>query len=171
MVTFFRVPAFIVTLALMMIARGLAFIIAVRYQSWLAGGTTEGTPEAVTIAAPSFDWLGNGELLGIPNPILLMIVLYVLAHVVMTRTSLGRYIYAVGGNPEAARLSGVPVFGVLILVYALCGAMAGLAASWTPRDSEAAGPTRANCTNCRSSPPWSWAGPAWPAARAASSAR
>jgi len=45
----------------------------------------------------------------------------------MTRTSLGRYIYAVGGNPEAARLSGVPVFGVLILVYALCAALAGVA--------------------------------------------
>jgi len=44
----------------------------------------------------------------------------------MTRTSLGRYIYAVGGNAEAARLSGVPVYGVLILVYALCGVLAGL---------------------------------------------
>jgi ribose transport system permease protein len=45
----------------------------------------------------------------------------------MTRTSFGRYVYAVGGNPEAARLSGVPVFTVLIAVYAFCGAMAGLA--------------------------------------------
>jgi ribose transport system permease protein len=80
----------------------------------------------VKIDAPSFAWLGNGELFGIPNPILLMILLYIVAHVVMTRTSFGRYIYAVGGNPEAARLSGVPVFTVLILVYAICGAMAGL---------------------------------------------
>ena len=126
MVTYFRVPAFIVTLSLMMLARGLAFIVAVRYQSWLAGGTTEGTPEAVRVEAASFIFLGNGDLLGIPNPVWLMVLLYVLAHVVMTRTSLGRYIYAVGGNAEAARLSGVPVYGVLILVYALCGVLAGL---------------------------------------------
>ena len=126
MVTYFRVPAFIVTLSLMMIARGLAFIVAVRYESWMAGGTTEGTPEAVRVQAASFVWLGNGSLLGIPNPVWLMILLYILAHVVMTRTALGRYIYAVGGNAEAARLSGVPVFGVLILVYALCGGLSGL---------------------------------------------
>jgi ribose transport system permease protein len=126
MVTYFRVPAFIVTLSLMMIARGLAFMIAVRYQGWLEGGGTEGTPEAVRVQTPSFDWLGNGATLGIPNAIWLMAALYLLAHLVMTRTSLGRYIYAVGGNVEAARLSGVPVFGVLILVYALCGGLAGL---------------------------------------------
>ena len=126
MVTVFRVPAFVATLGMMMIARGLALIVAVGYQSAISGGTTEGTPEAVSIDSELFGWLGNGQTFGIPNPILLMIVLYVVAHVMMTRTSLGRYIYAVGGNKEAARLSGVPVFGVLILVYALCGAMAGL---------------------------------------------
>jgi len=127
MVTWFRVPAFVVTLAMMMVARGLALIVAVQYQSALLGGGTEGTPEAVKIEAASFGWLGNGATLGVPNPILLMLALYVLAHITMTKTSVGRYIYAVGGNPEAARLSGVPVFGVLILVYAICGAMAGLA--------------------------------------------
>jgi ribose transport system permease protein len=127
MVTVFRVPAFVVTLGMMMVARGLALIIAVAYQSALMGGTAEGTPEAVKIEATSFSRLGNGEVWGVPNPILLMIVLYILGHVLMSRTSVGRYIYAVGGNPEAARLSGVPVFGVLILVYAICGAMAGLA--------------------------------------------
>jgi ribose transport system permease protein len=126
MVTYFRVPAFVVTLAIMMIARGLALIVAVKYQSSLQGGT-EGTPEAVQIDASSWSWIGNGSILGIPNPILLMLTLYILAHLVMTRTSYGRYVYAVGGNPEAARLSGVPVFAVLISVYALCGAMAGLA--------------------------------------------
>jgi len=127
MVTWFRVPAFVVTLAMMMVARGLALIIAVKYQSALLGGTTEGTPEAVKIESSAFSWLGNGSMLSIPNPILLMLLLYGAAHFVMTRTSPGRYIYAVGGNPEAARLSGVPVFSVLILVYAACGAMAGLA--------------------------------------------
>lgn len=127
MVTWFRVPAFVVTLAVMMIARGVALMVAVEYQSALLGGGAKGTPEAVKVEAASFGWLGSGLTLGIPNPILLMLALYVLAHIVMTKTSVGRYIYAVGGNPEAARLSGVPVFGVLILVYAICGAMAGLA--------------------------------------------
>ena len=126
MITFFNVPAFVVTLAMMMIARGIALIIAVRYQSALLGGTTEGTPEAIKIHAAAFRWLGNGELAGVPNPIWLMVALYVLAHLLMTRTAFGRYVYAVGGNPEAARLSGVPVKGVLIAVYALCAAMAGL---------------------------------------------
>ncbi|MCO6458587.1 MAG: ABC transporter permease [Pirellulaceae bacterium] len=126
MVTAFRVPAFVVTLGMMMVGRGLALIIAVRYQAAISGGTTEGTPEAVRIQSELFGWLGNGQILGVPVPIVLMLVLYVLAHLLMSRTALGRYIYAVGGNPEAARLSGVPVFGVLVLVYALCAAAAGL---------------------------------------------
>jgi len=127
MVTVFRIPAFVVTLALMEIARGLALKTAVAYKSATTGGVTAGTPEAITIKASAFEWLGNGQVFGIPNPILLMILLYVIAHYVMSRTSFGRYIYAVGGNPEAARLSGVPVFGVLIAVYAICGMTAGLA--------------------------------------------
>lgn len=124
--TVFRIPAFVVTLAMMMIARGLALIFAVGYQKSITGGTSA-TPEAVRIAAGGFGELGNGLWLGVPNPIWLMLALYVLAHLVMSRTALGRYIYAVGGNPEAARLSGVPVRRVLILVYAVCAGMAGLA--------------------------------------------
>ncbi len=126
MVTWFRVPAFIVTLATLMIARGLALILAVRYQSSLTGGRTEGTPEAIKIQAEAFSWLGNGEIFGIPNPILLMLALYFVAHYVMSQTAFGRYVYAVGGNPEAARLSGVPVMGVLIAVYIVCATMAGI---------------------------------------------
>jgi ribose transport system permease protein len=55
-----------------------------------------------------------------------MAILYAGAHILMTRTVLGRYIYAVGGNKEAARLSGVPVKSVLLTVYSICGALAGL---------------------------------------------
>jgi ribose transport system permease protein len=127
MVTAMRIPAFVVTLAMMEIARGMALKTAVAYRSAAAGGAIAGTPEAISIQAPAFQWLGNGQWLGIPNPIVLMILLYIVAHLVMSRTSFGRYLYAVGGNPEAARLSGVPVLGVLIAVYAICGAMAGLA--------------------------------------------
>jgi len=127
MVTTFRVPPFVATLGLMMLARGLALILAVGHQRRLVGGGAEGTPEAVRVGAPAFAWLGNGSVFGVPNPILLMLLLFVAAHLLMTRTMFGRYVYAVGGNPEAARLSGVPVTAVLLAVYCLCGAFAGLA--------------------------------------------
>ena len=113
MVTAFRIPSFIVTLSIMFMARGMAFIIA------------DG-PTPIGIEAESFRFLGSGTLLGIPNPVILMALLYLLAHLLMTRTVLGRYIYAVGGNPEASRLSGVPVKWVLVIVYTICGALAGL---------------------------------------------
>ncbi len=112
MVTAFRIPAFIVTLAVMQIARGIAFR--------LTGG------ESVAELPEAFKWLGHGTNLGIPNSVWLMIVLYLAAYVLMTRTIVGRYIYAVGGNERAARLSGVPGERILIFVYTACGALAGL---------------------------------------------
>ena len=113
MVTFFRIPPFIVTLGMMQVASGLAFILA-------HGQSIYQLPD-------SFVWLGRGaNLFGIPNAVVLMLILYAVAHVLMTRMTLGRYIYAVGGNPEAARLSGVPVRFVVLFVYTVCGALAGL---------------------------------------------
>ncbi len=113
MVTLFSIPPFIVTLGIMFIARGLAHIIS--------GGN------AIKIHNEAFDWLGSGrDFLGLYNSVVLMLLLYGAAHILMTRTSIGRYIYAVGGNPEAAWLSGVPVNWVLVFVYTLCGLLAGL---------------------------------------------
>jgi ribose transport system permease protein len=113
MVTVFDIPPFIVTLAMMLVASGLAYHLA-------AGQSIHEIPG-------SFVWLGVGaDFLSIPNAVLLMLVLYTVAHVLMTRMALGRYIYAVGGNREAARLSGVPVRRVLLFVYTLCGCLAGL---------------------------------------------
>ena len=114
MVTVFDIPPFIVTLAIMQTARGFAYKVA-------------GGPSPVNINSESFHQLGAGaDLLGIPNPVVLMVLLYLGAYILMTHTALGRYIYAVGGNPEAARLSGVPVKRVLLFVYAICGVLAGL---------------------------------------------
>lgn len=113
MVTMFAIPPFIVTLAVMLVASGLAFILA-------AGQSIYEVPAAI-------DWLGRGASIGgIPNTVALMAALYLVAHLLMTRTVLGRYIYAVGGNAEAARLSGVPVKRVIILVYIVCSALAGV---------------------------------------------
>jgi len=114
MVTRFKVPPFIATLAVMQVASGLAYIIS-------AGRPVYRVPE-------SFVLLGRGAepVLGIPFAVLLMVALYAVSHVVMSRTTLGRAVYAIGGNAEAARLAGVRVAGVLVLVYATCGALAGL---------------------------------------------
>jgi ribose transport system permease protein len=112
LVTGFRIPAFIVTLGMMLMASGLAFR--------LSEGAS--IPDLPT----SFFWLGGGDTLGIPNPVWLMIILYIVAHIVMTQTAFGRYVYAIGGNEEAARLSGVPVKRVLLIVYTISGALAGL---------------------------------------------
>lgn len=112
--TWFEVPAFIVTLGVMQIARGLAHKVA--------GGSMP-----VRVDSEMFHELSAGtDIVGIPNPVVIMILLYLAAHVLMSRTTLGRYLYAVGGNPEAARLSGVPVKVVVVFAYAMCGALAGL---------------------------------------------
>lgn len=112
MVAQWKIAPFITTLAFMMMARGFARKIT-------GGFTIEDLPDAMT-------WLGQGKTLGIPNTILLLVILYIAAHFFMSRTKYGRYIYAIGGNEEAARLSGVPVKRMIILVYIICGLCAGL---------------------------------------------
>jgi ribose transport system permease protein len=114
MVTRFRIPPFIATLAMMQVAAGLAYIIS------------HGKP--IYHIPDGFVWLGRGAepLLRIPYAVILMILLYVMAHILMSRTTLGRYIYAVGGNMEAARLAGIRVRLVQFFVYTVCGALAGL---------------------------------------------
>jgi ribose transport system permease protein len=112
MSTQFRLPSFIVSLSVMMMASGLAFRIS----------NGESIPEVPS----SFLWIGGKSTLGIPNPVLLMMVLYTIAHIVMSKTVFGRYVYAVGGNTEAARLSGVPVQAVIVTVFTISGALAGL---------------------------------------------
>jgi ribose transport system permease protein len=114
MITAFRIPPFIATLAMMQVAAGLAYIVS------------QGRP--IYQIPDNAVWLGRGvePLLHIPFAVILMILLYAIAHVIMTRTTFGRYVYAVGGNQEAARLSGIRVNRVLFAVYAICGLLAGL---------------------------------------------
>lgn len=113
MITLFGVPPFITTLAMMQVTSGMAYILS-------KGNSIYDIPE-------SFKWLGTGVgMLHIPNAIWLMLIVFTIAHVMMSRTRLGRYIYAVGGNIEAARLSGVGTNRVLMTVYVLSGVAAGL---------------------------------------------
>ena len=113
MVTVFKIPPFVVTLAMMWVASGMAFIIS-------GGKSIADVPE-------SFDWLGSdATLLGIPNTLVLMLLIYAVGHVIMSRTTLGRHVYAIGGNRLAARLSGIHVNRILLVVYTISGGMAGI---------------------------------------------
>lgn len=128
MITRFRIPPFIATLAMMQVASGLAFIVA-------RGNSIYDIPER-------FTWLGRGaSLAAIPNAVVLMFVVYVLAHVFMTRTAAGRRLYAVGGNAEAARLSGVSTARTLMLAYVVSGLAAGLGGVVTASQLKAGAPT------------------------------
>ena len=128
MVTICRVPPFIATLAIMEIASGLAY-------TFSKGQSIDAIPQ-------SFIWLGRGRgIFLIPNAVMLMAVIYVAAEIVMSRTRLGRYIYAVGGNSEAARLSGVPVRWVLLVAYTMSGAMAGIGGIIRTSELKSASPT------------------------------
>jgi ribose transport system permease protein len=114
LLTKLRLPhPFIPTLGMMNVARGLALVIS--------GGFP------ISELPSGFRFWGAGSLLWIPAPVVLVIVFYALFHVFLTRTTAGRDVYAIGGNPQAAMLSGVPVDARLILVYALSGLMAGAA--------------------------------------------
>lgn len=114
MITRFNIPPFIATLAMMQVAAGLGYVIS------------QGKP--IYHLPDNFILLGRGvdPFLQIPYAVILMVILYVVAHFVMTRTTTGRYIYAVGGNMEAARLAGIRVKLILFFVYSLCGLLAGL---------------------------------------------
>ncbi len=131
MITRFRIPPFIATLAMMQVASGLAFII------------TQG--QSLYDISPSFTWLGRGTgLFGIPNTVVLMLLIYIVAHVVMARSRIGRQIYAVGGNPEASRLSGVSVGKTLLFAYLVSGLMAGIGGVITVSQLKAGSPTYGN---------------------------
>lgn len=119
MITVFRVPPFIVTLAVMLMARGLA-------RRMTDEESISDLPESFRSIAGSTEFHLPGLEFSIPNPVLLMLILYVIAHLIMSKTIFGRYVYAVGGNKEAARLSGVGVKKITLIVYTLCGALAGL---------------------------------------------
>ncbi|SHG53854.1 monosaccharide ABC transporter membrane protein, CUT2 family (TC 3.A.1.2.-) [Kaistia soli DSM 19436] len=108
----FTVPAFVVTLGGMTIFRGLALIIG-------NGGPISGFDE-------NFGWFGRGMVGAVPVPVIVFLVVVVIAGVVLHSTRYGRSVYAIGSNPEAARLCGLNVNRTLISVYALTGLCSGL---------------------------------------------
>lgn len=87
---------------------------------------TEGRP--ISGFSENFRSIATGEILRIPAPVVIMIVVYLIAHFVLKRTKLGRYTYAIGGNEEAALLSGINVRLNKTMVYGIAGLLSGLAA-------------------------------------------
>jgi ribose transport system permease protein len=115
LITLGRLPPFIATLGMMSVARGGALL-------YTDGRPISGFPD-------SFRWLATGEVLFVPVPVILMLVVYGVAHFVLRRTKFGRYTFAIGGNEEAALLSGVRVRLYKTFVYGLGGLLSALAAA------------------------------------------
>jgi len=109
----FRVPGFIATLAMMTIARGFALVYS------------DGRPYVLT--SKSFKVIGQGYLGFIPVPVCILILVIVLMAAILYQTKFGRYVYAVGGNSNAAKASGINVGFIFLAVYTLNGLIAGLA--------------------------------------------
>jgi ribose transport system permease protein len=107
-------PPFIATLGMMSVARGAALVF------------TEGRP--VSGFDEGFRSLATGSVGFIPAPVVAMIVVYAVAHLALTRTTFGRYVYAIGGNEEATRLSGVAVRFHKTIIYGVSGLMSAVAA-------------------------------------------
>ncbi|MEZ8143052.1 ribose ABC transporter permease [Enterovibrio norvegicus FF-33] len=112
-----KVQAFIATLVTMTLLRGVTMVY------------TEGRPISTgfTDTADAFAWFGTGYALGIPVPVWIMVVVFAAVWYLLNHTRFGRYIYALGGNESATRLSGIDVDKVKIGAYAICGFLAALA--------------------------------------------
>ncbi len=108
-----NIPPFIATLGMMSIARGFALV-------WTGGRSISGFSDA-------FRWFGEGRFLGIPSQIIITIVLYFIAWYVLKFTKIGRNAYAIGGNEEATRLSGINIDKFKIILYSINGLTAAIA--------------------------------------------
>ena len=111
-ITKLKIPAFIATLAMMAIARGGTLVY------------TDGRP--ITGLPSSFAFLGRGYIGNVPFPIILMLIIFILAYIILKLTRFGRYVYATGGNINAARASGIKVDNVIISTFAISGFLSGL---------------------------------------------
>ena len=112
-VAYCEIPAFIATLGMMTLLRGCVLVY------------TQGSPIAIKNA--SYKYIGKGNLLGIPLPILFVVFFFLLGHYILTKTAYGRAVYALGGSREAARLSGIRTKLVEWMVYVINGFMCAMA--------------------------------------------
>ncbi|RBW71226.1 ABC transporter permease [Bacillus taeanensis] len=108
-----KIPAFITTLGMMIAARGLALLYS------------DGRP--IPNLSESFLFLGKGEILGIPFPIIVFIAVGIISHLMLSKTKFGKYTYAIGGNEQAARICGINVDRYKIMIYTYAGILSAIA--------------------------------------------
>ena len=113
LVAYLRIPPFVATLGTLGVAQSLALIVT-------GGQSVTGLPDSVL-------FVYNGSILGVRTPIVMIVVAYALMHALLYRTRFGSYVFALGGNREALTLAGVPWRRMLLAVYVLAGAWAGIA--------------------------------------------
>ena len=113
-VAYWGAPAFVVTLSMLTVGRGLTYIYC------------DGKP--ISKLPAEFLVIGKGSILGLPIPTIVLLVVFIVFSVMLSKFKLGRYIYAVGGNPQAAMVSGINVKKILLLVYMFSGMCRGVAA-------------------------------------------
>jgi ribose transport system permease protein len=111
-VSYVGITPFIVTLGMLSMARGAVWVI------------TKGWP--ITEIPDSFLFIGQGDVFGIPFPVIIMIICAVIAHIILKYTVFGRRIYAIGGNEEATELSGINIKKIKLMVYGIAGLCASL---------------------------------------------
>ena len=128
MVSYGRLPAFIATLAMLSVARGLTLVVS--------DGAPKFTPDEITALGSTI-----GEYL--PVPLLVMLLMFGLTGIILTRTYAGRTMYAIGGNADAARLSGIDVRRSTLVVYGLAGVFAAVAGLLLAGRLASAGPQAA----------------------------
>jgi simple sugar transport system permease protein len=132
-----RIPDLLATLGTMFVFAGLALLLT-SGQSVAAGATFNGQPSTGRIGE-GFLWLGRGQVLGVPFPVIVMLALGIVMSVFLARSRTGRILSAIGGNAEAARLAGVRVGRYRILAYVLSGTLASVGGILLARGDVAAG--------------------------------
>jgi putative xylitol transport system permease protein len=108
----FKVPAFVATLGMLSAARGLTLL--------YAGG------KPVPALTPEFRWIGTGNILGIPLPVVILALVFVIAWWILNYSRFGRHVYAAGGNPHAAKVSGINVARIQLTVFVISGVLAAI---------------------------------------------
>ncbi|SFC40415.1 ABC transporter permease [Tropicimonas isoalkanivorans] len=134
LIAFFKVPAFVATLGSLYVARGVALLMT----NGLTFNNLSGDP---ALGNTGFDWLGFNRIAGIPIGVIILAIVAVATGLLLMRTAFGRWLYAAGGNENAAELSGVPVKRVKIIVYMLSGSCAAIAGLVLSSQLTSAGPT------------------------------
>ncbi len=107
------IPPFIITLATSNIVKGFAYVL------------TDGAP--VRVVSDEWNFLGAGRIFGVPVPVIIMALILIITMLILYKTKFGRYIYAIGGNPQASRFAGINVVKIKFMVYVYAGLMSGIA--------------------------------------------